>query len=621
MVFLISLTVGSRAQMRPEIQKVWLFLTDKGPQKLEKMTQLENGLPDYQKKWRARFMSDRLVDSLDLPVNSDYLDQIRPWVVTIRYASKLLNAVSVEVLPENLDLLARLPFIREITPVSLRYSRPEPVRIPYLDRGFSQVADYMDQIRQISVDQLHTEGYHGQGVRIGILDTGFDLSHYAFGEMKIIYQYDVINNDTIVKNESGQDVKGQDSHGTNCLSILGGKLEGKLLGPAYQAEFILIKSEILSDEKPIEEDYYVRGLEICADSGAIIISTSLGYNDWYTYTSFDGQTTVTAKAVNLLAEKRDILVVVAIGNEGNSVPHSLITPSDSPWALAVGAVKNDGQIASFSSTGPSYDGRIKPDILAQGVMTYHVFQGTTNLISQGSGTSYATPLVAGACALIRQKNPSWNVHYLLEKIRSTGSLSDQPTNQMGYGIMDAYQASVQFKNIKGYVINSDSMKLENVRVVLSNQDKIDSVFTDAQGYFSFDAERLSGLLTIFHPGYSPGHYTVSEQNETQDFITIMLQPFDQDDPICYPNPASSFFTVQFYHPVQMYQLRVFNVAGDCLLDHHLENWQKNPVFTYAEPGILPEAENVFTVSPLHSGVYILSISADQKHYRHKLMIK
>ncbi|MBP7459650.1 MAG: S8 family serine peptidase [Candidatus Delongbacteria bacterium] len=615
---LISITW---AQPSSEMRKVWLFLTDKGPHRLERLERSAQALPECRRQWRSRFMRGSLVDSLDLPVDSLYLEEIRNRVIQIRYASKLLNAVSVVATPQNLDSLSKLPFVREIVPLAMRSSRPLPQPLPRELMKDSDI-DYLEQIRQIRVDLLHQEGYHGEGIRIGILDTGFDLDHEAFKTMKVIYKYDVINNDTIVRNETGQDGNGQDRHGTNCLSILGGNLDGMFLGPAWGAEFILVKTEMDIDEDPIEEDYYVQGLEICADSGAAVISTSLGYNDWYDYEDFDGKSTVTAKAVNLLAETRDILVVVAVGNEGNKTPHSLITPSDAFGALAVGAVKADGQIADFSSSGPTYDGRIKPDILARGYMTYHVYPQSSNLITQGNGTSYATPLVAGACALIRQKNPDWMVSYLIDRVRASGSLANQPSNTLGYGLLDAYQASSQTRNVKGYVINTDSMKLENVSIILTSEGRSDTTITNAVGFFSFSASlQIGQLLAVACPGYTPLSRSITDADFTKDFLTITLSPHDRHNPICYPNPASGFFTVQFYQPVSDYHLRLFDVAGECLLDHHLQNWEKNPVFTYAVPGSVPTAENVFSIRPLTPGLYILSILADHRHTRQKLMIK
>ncbi len=517
-----GLTIGFNFSLaQGGTQWVWIFFSDKGVDAYQQLGRLDDQLTENQREWRRRFKSGTLSDKYDIPLATEYIEAIQPYIDTIRVRSKLLNALSARVDEKNLKMLRAFPFIEKVVPVRYGYRRAEPLlpkTDPYLD-------DYRLQLDQINIFPLHEQGYHGEGMRIGILDTGFDLDHNAFQRMHVAGTYDFINGDTIVRNQSSQDSPGQDTHGTSCLSIMGGYLEEKLLGPAYEAEFLLAKTELQHSETPIEEDYYVAGLEWCAENGAVVISTSLGYIDWYTWEDLDGASTVTAQAVNLLAQERDVLVVVAMGNEGNSISHSLITPADARWVLAVGAVDKNGNIASFSSTGPTYDGRIKPDICARGSAVYHSLIGTSDQIVQGNGTSYATPLVAGACALIRQKNPSWTVSQIIHNIQHTGSQAHQPDNRYGYGILNADSASYISDIIQGNVKNSLQQPVSNATVVLYFLDRYISTSTNDLGYYFFETPAAADcILQCQKDGYLSESLTLTSENISWATYDFTLTP-------------------------------------------------------------------------------------------------
>ena len=147
-----------------------------------------------------------------------------------------------------------------------------------------------------------------------MLDAGFRTSHEVFREARLIAQWDFVNNDGDVSQDLGDPNDYSDAHGTATWSILGGYRPGQLVGPAYGAEFLLAKTESEKFERPVEEDYWVAGIEWAESLGAEVVSSSLGYTDWYTFADMDGRTAVTTRAANRAAGL-GVVVVNAAGNE------------------------------------------------------------------------------------------------------------------------------------------------------------------------------------------------------------------------------------------------------------------------------------------------------------------
>jgi serine protease AprX len=301
-----------------------------------------------------------------------------------------------------------------------------------LDYGNAQA-----QVEQINVHELHNAGYTGEGVRILVMDTGFDLTHNSMIDINVIEQWDVINNDNQTANETDDEANnGQDNHGTAVLSTIAANAPGELIGVAFDAEFLLAKTEDVSQEIQQEEDNYVAGLEWGEANGADVVTTSLGYLDWYDYEDMDGNTAVTTNAVDI-AVGLGMVCVTAAGNSGNDSWYYIIAPADADSVIAVGAVRENGVIASFSSHGPTFDGRIKPEVCARGSYTWCVSPNSTTTYTQLSGTSLACPLVGGAVALVRQAKPEWSAMEVREAVMMTASQSSEPDNSYGYGIMNA----------------------------------------------------------------------------------------------------------------------------------------------------------------------------------------
>jgi serine protease AprX len=440
--------------------KAWIYFADKGEHIESKIIAAKAELTPRALRRRSKSRGTKnLVDFKDVPVNQSYLQKIKSKVQRIRHKSRWLNAVSVEVTGISLQEIEKFSFVKKIDIVH-ESRKLEPLLVEKIPTGSRQSnetqLDYgpsFDQNNQINTIPLHDMGYDGSGVLVCMLDAGFnDLHHEALDQLNILHTWDFVNGDSIVEDQPGQ--LGSGYHGTYTLSTLAGFDEGQLIGPAYGADFILAKTEITDSagifyERHIEEDNWVAGAEWADSLGADIISSSVGYLDQftngepdYTWQDMDGNTTIVTIGADIAAS-RGILVVNSAGNEGQATPpaNTLIGPADGDSVLAVGAVSSSGSRASFSSMGPTADGRIKPDVMARGVSV--VSASPTNSVGfvGVSGTSLSCPLVAGAAALVLQVNPTWTNMQVLEALRNTADNASSPNNSYGWGIINAYDAA------------------------------------------------------------------------------------------------------------------------------------------------------------------------------------
>lgn len=336
------------------------------------------------------------------------------------------------------------------------------------------------QNNQINVPPLHNEGLNGAGIIIGMLDSGFNnLQHEALDHLNILATWDFVNNDANVSDEAGQ--MGNGNHGTYTLSAIGGYQPGKLIGPAYRASFLLAKTENTQWERHIEEDDWVAGAEWADSLGADIISSSVGYNTGFTngeadysWQDLDGETTIVTIGANIAAS-RGILVVNSAGNDGpaNGSENTLIAPADGKDVLAVGAVSSSGNRTSFSSMGPTADGRIKPDVMALGSIVVVAGTFSSDAYTIQNGTSFSCPLVAGAAALLLEANPGSSNLDIIEALRETASNSfGEKNNSIGWGIVDASAANDFLKN--GGVLPTIS---EDVLILQNNPNPFNATTT------------------------------------------------------------------------------------------------------------------------------------------------
>ncbi len=390
-------------------------------------------------------------------VPENFIEILKPHIGKVRFRSKYFNAVSVEVRIDQLQVISNYHFVRSIELVN-SFNREDGFRskghlklngggLSYLsDPLFGKYGASLGQLDMIEAAQLLELGFNGSGKKMGhlpvlicLLDSGFNLSHEAFSEIKIVAERDFIQNDSNTANEPGDTVV-QDRHGTMVLGVLAGYHEGDLIGPAWGAEYILAKTENLKFEKQIEEDTWIKGLEWADSVGADIVSSSLGYTDWYAKEDFDGETALCTRAADSAAS-RGIIIINAMGNNGSMGDTTLIAPADADSIIAVGSVDRYRTIAWSSSRGPTADGRIKPEVVAQGEGVHTVDPEENGKYAQFSGTSFAAPLIAGLCAQLLDLNPAFSAMELRNALISTATKSNSPDNSYGYGIAQGLKAS------------------------------------------------------------------------------------------------------------------------------------------------------------------------------------
>lgn len=440
------------AERSPEDSvRIWVFFTDKGVFS-QGQYQLAKGA--FRSSLTSAALKRRLknrvaVDFLDLPVNQGYVDEVLKVGGGLRQRSRWLNAISIQIQAGKIDEIAKLPFVKQIKKVVSFKRRPleiEPLRGElYKQKDFAgygrNYGPSLPQLDQINVPIVHDMGFMGQNVIVGMLDTGYWKEHQtfaaAFSEGRVLAEWDFINDDGNTQNESG-DLPGQHGHGTLTWSALGGEYDGKLYGPAFKAKFVLAKTEDTDGEEPIEEDYWVAGLEWADSIGAEVASSSLAYSDWYEYSDFDGNTCVTTIAADMAAS-RGIVVCNAMANSGPAYG-TLHAPADADSILACGAVDANGNIAGFSSRGPTYDGRIKPEVVARGVATYCAQSSGVDHYGGANGTSLSTPLVGGCTAVLMSAHPDWTAMQAREAMMMTANNASSPDSTYGWGLVNLFAA-------------------------------------------------------------------------------------------------------------------------------------------------------------------------------------
>ena len=438
---------------------VWVFFSDKGNETQNYFQKPSTVVSEKSLKRRAKVLSeDKLITQTDLPVNQNYVDQLKSLGFQLKQKSKWFNGASGWASKDELAQFAYLPFVKQLD-IVYRFSKDnfeeetQNDNSEELNQNLSKpegtyslnYGQSLTQLNQITVPQVHDLGYTGDGVTICLMDAGFDLwtTHQVFSSMNVLATWDFVNGDPDVEN--GSDM-GEGSHGTATLSLIGGFYEGQLIGPAYGADFILAKTENTDSETPIEEDNWIAALEWADSIGVDITSTSLGYLDYdppypsYTWEDMDGNTAKITNGADY-AVSIGIFVVNSAGNNGYDPSHNTLgAPADGDSVIAAGAVNSSGSRSSFSSVGPTVDGRIKPDLMAMGSNNYHACNWYSNCYGNGGGTSYSCPLIAGAAALLLQADPSLTPMQLAALMKNTASKSTNPDNLYGWGIINTYAA-------------------------------------------------------------------------------------------------------------------------------------------------------------------------------------
>ena len=454
-----------------------------------------------------------LYDAKDVAVDQRLLVAVASTGATPRITSRWLHAVSAMATPAQAALLRALPGVEHVEPVGRGRAgwQREGQSPPPEGNGFAST-DYgaaFGQLQQIGVTAMHARGFTGRDVVIGVLDTGFHRAHEAFHSeahpLRVIAEHDFVAGDGNTDIEAG-DPTDQHRHGTWILGTIAAWLPGQLVGGAFEAKFVLCKTEVVPSETPIEEDFYVAGLEFAEANGADVCTSSLGYIDWYTQADLNGHTCVTTVGVNM-ATANGVVCCTAAGNEGHDADpatSTIIAPADAYKVITCGAVDSAGAPAWFTSSGPTADGRVKPEILAQGVATASVDSFNATGLNWVSGTSLSTPLVAAAMACVVQARPELTVDQLRAAIIATASRSDDigphpdPVFVEGYGILRALDVARNGRhaadlNMDGRVNGAD------LGMVLGAWSSGDAMAGDVTGDGAVNGADLGAVLGAWAP--------------------------------------------------------------------------------------------------------------------------
>lgn len=376
------------------------------------------------------------ITNRDYPVDESYIQAVNSISgVTVIYPTKWLNGVLIEISTENqLNAIKSLPFVQQSSRLENLYGGTKinsvSTKTNTLDYGES-----LSQLELIGADQFHRQGITGKGMTIAVFDSGFpgvdriDSFSHLIENNRIKGTYDFVENEI--------DVYDDHNHGTRVLSTMAAFQSGELIGTAYDANYYLFVTENVYSESPVEEFYWLVAAERADSVGVDIINSSLGYSTFdnaqynYSIDNITGDHSIISQAADFAAAT-GILVVNSSGNAYSPWGLKLQLPADSDSVLTVGAVHADGSLASFSSRGPTTDGRIKPDVMAMGVKT--VVANPNGSIGYDIGTSFSAPLMAGFAACIWQAFPHLTNMEIIDLLRNTGDQANSPDNSYGYGI-------------------------------------------------------------------------------------------------------------------------------------------------------------------------------------------
>ena len=508
LLLVLAVSVIAEAQIATDIY--WVQFTDKNNSPYS----IDN--PEAYLSSRALQRRANLgiaIDEYDIPVNPQYLQAVAECGVQLLNPSKWLNGVSVYATNAAvIEAVNALPFVSAVRncpndpkaqEMKERWLANEmkPVAASRAMYGYYGGAE--SQVKQLKVNVLHDQGFDGTGVVVAVLDGGFygTDDHPCFDNMRAEGRFLGVRE--FVYGVST--VYSQSTHGTSCLSTMAAYVPNTMVGTAPKASYYIIHTEDGGSENIVEEYNWVSGAEYADSLGVDVCSTSLGYNgfdmpQWdHPFAHFDGHTAPMTIGAEIAAS-RGMICINAAGNNGGGTC-TLGIPGDAEHILTIGAVNSNGNRADFSSVGPTYDGRIKPDVMALGEGSYVAsgYSAWEGEYYNGNGTSFATPILAGAVACLRQARPYASVQAICDAIRQCSDRVDNPDSYYGYGIPDFSQAmellsvNEPMGNTPAHVINVfPNPSNGEVHVALNAVHKADLTVYDITGRQLF-AYSFNGL--------------------------------------------------------------------------------------------------------------------------------
>jgi serine protease AprX len=449
---LVQLSLIISGQVAPD--KYWVRFTDKNnsPFSVDNPQQFLS-----QKAIDRRNAQGILIVWNDLPVNPAYVQAVASTGATILNVSKWMNSVTIYTTSSSvLDAIDQLSFVLSVDKSNSSGNiGSEKSEKPFFDHEtYDQASENeapkdiksgqsysygnaYNQINMLNGIPLHDLGFNGTGMTITVLDAGF-LNANTIPAFSYLWTNNRILGTKDFVSPSNPNIFGSHTHGTNVLSTMGANIPGQMVGTAPEASYWLLRSEDGGSEYLIEELNWVSAAEYADSVGADVINSSLGYTTFddpsqnHTYEDMDGNSTPVSIGADIAVSK-GMIVVNSAGNEGSSSWYYIGAPADGDSVFSIGAVTASGNYASFSSHGPTYDGQMKPDVVAQGSGTA-IINATTGNVTTGSGTSFSSPVTAGMVTCLWQAHPNRRNTQILEAIQQSGSLANNPNYQLGYGI-------------------------------------------------------------------------------------------------------------------------------------------------------------------------------------------
>ncbi|MBL6657212.1 MAG: S8 family serine peptidase [Flavobacteriales bacterium] len=469
--------------------KLWIGFSDKGS-----ITNTSYSASDLlsERSIARRDKQNISIDYSDYPLSSDYLNTLKNLNFEVLNKSKWFNGVTALQSDSNaIDSLVKMNFIQRIDTLGYFF-------VDTASRYSSKFDDIVitenthdaakNQIEMIGGMSLHAQGYQGQGMHIAVFDSGFrnantiDAFSHLYTNNQILGTWDYVDREFSVYEDN--------YHGMSVLSTMGGYLEDEFLGTAPKASYWLLRTEDVSSETLIEEYNWAVAAEFADSVGADIINSSLGYTTFdypwqdHSYADMDGKTTVISRAATM-ASRKGIIVCNSAGNSGNSNWKYIGAPADADSILSVGSVDGMQEVSSFSSYGPTSDGRVKPSVSAQGGNTAIITQ--YNSIATSNGTSFSSPVIAGMTACL------WQAHYdksnmqIIDAIIQSAHLYEYPDEQLGFGIPNYALANALLLDLED--VNMPSLEIypnptysdATVYIYSANESEITYRILDLQG--------------------------------------------------------------------------------------------------------------------------------------------
>ena len=446
-MFLLFIIISFQVNAQVVEEDAWVYLAPK----TNTQTYINNPLLMLsQRAIDRRIKQNIAIDDTDVPIQESIIDLIENQPgITVFAKSKWLNALHIQGEVTDIQNLLTLPEVQQLVFADPALNNTTSKKV-ILKPKIAQIAkttiteisynygNSLNQIEMLGGTTLHQQDYTGDGIQIAIMDSGFigvDTTspfEKLRTENRILGGYNFVNQDSNLYTNH--------NHGTSVLSTMAGYVSGQLIGTAPQASYYLFVTEDVNIESPLEESYWVEAAEMADQLGVDVINTSLGYFDGFTnqnydhsYSDMDGNTTFISRGANI-AFSKGMLVVASAGNNGNSEEPHIGSPADATHVIAVGAVDAAENRAYFSSVGPSYDGRVKPDVMAKGL--YSTLALDNGSISTSSGTSFSGPILCGMTACLWQAFPDKTNQEIKDIILQSADRYNAPTSLYGYGIPD-----------------------------------------------------------------------------------------------------------------------------------------------------------------------------------------